>query len=125
MHDNIRLRIIKTGVVLMMLGLLLLASQENAHIYELVASAYSVTLVAGFAPLAFGLYSKRVNSFDAFTSIISGIAVWQITEMIGTSVLPTFIGFFASILGMILGTFIGNLTRKKEAKEDALIQRAS
>jgi SSS family solute:Na+ symporter len=124
MHDKLRLRIIKIGVLLVMVGGLLLAGQENAHIYELVGSAYSVTLVAGFAPLAFGLYSKRVNSFGAFTSIIFGTSAWQFAEMIGTSIPPTFIGFFASIIGIILGSALGKVIAKEEKEENMTLASA-
>lgn len=113
--DKLRMRIIQVGVVFVTIAGIFLASNDNAHIYELVASAYSVTLVAGFAPLAFGLYSKRVNSFGALLSIVCGIAVWQMADIMGTAVPPTFLGFFASIVGMIGGSFLGRFITKEEA----------
>jgi SSS family transporter len=112
--DKLRMRIIQVGVFFVTLAGIFLASNDNAHIYELVASAYSVTLVAGFAPLAFGLYSSRVNSFGAFLSIICGIAVWQMSEIIGTEVPSTFLGFFASIFGIIFGSFLGRFITREE-----------
>lgn len=112
--DKLRMRIIQVGVLFVTVAGIFLASNDNAHIYELVASAYSVTLVAGFAPLAFGLYSKRVNSFGAFLSIISGIAVWQMAEIVGTEIPSTFLGFFASIFGIIFGSFLGRYITREE-----------
>ena len=114
--DGFRLKIVRTAVVVVAFGSLSLALAPDAKIYELVASAYSVTLVAAFIPLAFGLYSKHANSFGALFSIIFGITVWQ---YIGTldpeAIIPaTFYGFIASIIGMLLGTAIGSFIRKEE-----------
>jgi SSS family transporter len=120
MGDKARLKIIQTSVFIVALAAIVLANNENAKIYELVGSAYSVTLVAGFAPLAFGLYTKWVNSFGAFCSIATGIIVWQIAEHMGTAVPPTFLGFFASIAGIMLGSFIGNLMIKRSNKMSML-----
>ena len=76
------------------LGSIFLAYNLDAHIYELVAGAYSVTLVAGFVPLAFSLYAPWVNSFGALISILSGIIFWQIAVSLRTDIPATFIGFF-------------------------------
>lgn len=107
MNDKVCMILIKVGIVLVALGAVFLAYNPDAHIYELVGSAYSVTLVAGFIPLAFGLYAKWVTSFGAFFSIVSGITSWRIAEMIGTEIPPTFIGFVASFIGIVLGTYLG------------------
>jgi Na+/proline symporter len=86
MSDKLRMRIIQTAVYFVGLGGVLLASNPNAHIYELVGGAYSVTLVAGFVPLAFGLYAPWVNSFGAFISIVAGISAWQIADHAGSAI---------------------------------------
>ncbi len=114
MHDRLRMIIIQVGVCIVGFGGIFLASNPDAHIYELVAGAYSVTLVAGFVPLAFGLYAPWANSFGAFVSIISGIAIWQLADMLGTAVPPTFLGFFASLVGMIVGSYIGRFIEREE-----------
>ncbi|MBP6888148.1 MAG: sodium:solute symporter family protein [Candidatus Pacebacteria bacterium] len=114
MGDRMRMRIIQTGVGIVALGAIMLAYNPDAQIYELVAGAYSVTLVAGFAPLAFGLYTKWVNSFGAFFSITSGVMFWQAAEKAGTDFPPTFIGFCASVLAIIIGSYIGNLIEKNK-----------
>lgn len=117
MRDELRMKIIQGGVLFVTVAGVFLASNDNAHIYELVASAYSITLVAGFAPLAFGLYSERTNSFGAFVSIISGVAVWQMAGILHTGVPATFLGFFASIFGIIIGSHIGRVIYKEEKRE--------
>ena len=113
--DKFRLLIIRCAVILVAFGGIILALKEDARIYELVSSAYSVTLVAGFIPLAVGLYSKRANSFGALVSIISGISVWQYWEHVVVSDIPgTFMGFAASGIGMVIGTFIGSFIQREE-----------
>jgi Na+/proline symporter len=68
------------------------------------------------------LYSKRANSFGALVSIISGISVWQYWEHIVVSDIPgTFMGFVASAVGMIIGTFIGRFIQKEEREEKVML----
>lgn len=113
--DKLRLRIIRLAVIFVAFGGVLMAIKDDARIYDLVSSAYSVTLVAGFIPLAVGLYSKKANSFGALISIIAGLSAWQYWNMFAQSEIPgTFVGFFASLLGMIIGTIIGQVIKKEE-----------
>lgn len=113
--DNLRLHIIRIAVMLIAVGGAMLALRDDARIYELVSGAYSVTLVAGFVPLAVGLYSKKANSFGALVSIVMGISVWQYWNFFVASDIPgTFMGFVASGAGMVLGTLIGNFIQREE-----------
>ncbi len=113
--DKLRLHIIRIAVMLVAVGGIVLALKDDARIYELVSSAYSVTLVAGFIPLAVGLYSKKANSFGALISIVAGMGVWQYWEHFVTSDIPgTFMGFVASAAGMVIGTIIGRFITREE-----------
>lgn len=113
--DKLRLHIIRIAVILIAVGGTMLALKDNARIYELVSSAYSVTLVAGFIPLAVGLYSKKANSFGALVSIVAGMSVWQYWEHFVTSDIPsTFMGFLASAIGMVIGTVVGQFIKREE-----------
>lgn len=113
--DILRLHIIRLAVILVAFGGVVLALNKDASIYELVSSAYSVTLVAAFVPLAVGLYSTKANSFGALVSIVAGISVWQYTDHLIDSQIPsTFYGFLASCIGMLVGTLIGRFILKEE-----------
>lgn len=113
--DKLRLHIIRLAVILIAFGGVVLALRDDARIYELVSSAYSITLVAGFIPLAVGLYSKKANSFGALVSIMAGMSVWQYWEHFANSDIPgTFMGFMASAIGMIIGTIIGRFIQREE-----------
>lgn len=120
--DKFRLHIIRLAVIAVALGGIVLALKDDARIYELVSSAYSVTLVAGFIPLAVGLYSSRANSFGALVSIIAGMGTWHYWENFVTSDIPgTFMGFVASAVGMFVGTVVGTFIRKEEKEERVLV----
>lgn len=114
--DNFRLHIIRLAVIVVAVGGVILAVKPDSSVYELVGQAYSVTLVAAFAPLAFGLYTHRVNSFGALLSIVFGIFFWQYMGHVHPdSATPAiFIGFIASIVGMLIGSFIGRFIVKEE-----------
>lgn len=113
--DKLRLHIIRIAILVVAFAGVVMSLKDDARIYDLVSSAYSVTLVAGFIPLAVGLYSKKANSFGALFSIVGGIGAWQYYEhVIGGDIPSVFIGFMASIAGMIVGTIIGNFIRKEE-----------
>lgn len=114
--DNLRLHIIRFAVIVVACVGVLFATHPGAHIYELVSGSYSVTLVAGFIPLAVGLYSTRANSFGALFSIIFGIVTWQyMVHMIPDSEIPAvFVGFISSIIGMFVGTILGSFIKKEE-----------
>ncbi len=115
MSDKLRLHVIRSAVIFIAFGGLLLALKDDARIYELVSGAYSITLVAGFIPLAVGLYSTRANSFGALVSIIAGLSTWQYWEHFVTSEIPgTFVGFMASAVGIVIGTVIGRFIQKEE-----------
>ncbi len=112
-NDVLRLRIIRIAVILVAAVGTALALKDDARIYELVSSAYSVTLVAGFIPLVFGLYTKWVNPFGAFFSVVSGITFWQMAERVGTDIPPTLIGFCASFIAIIIGSCVGIILERK------------
>lgn len=113
--DTLRLRIIRLAVIIVAFGSLLLALNEDASIYHLVKSSYSITLVAAFIPLAVGLYSKSATSFGALVSIASGIFIWQYTgTLVHSPIPPPFYGFLASALGMFLGTLASIFILKEE-----------
>ena len=105
-NDKTRLKIIRSSVVVIAFGALILASSQGS-IYELVSGAYSITLVSAFIPLVFGLYWHRANNMGALFAIIFGATGWQFTELYVTDpFIPAIIvGFGLSSLGMIIGTF--------------------
>lgn len=102
--DKVRLAIIRSSIVIIALGGLLLASSQGS-IYELVSGAYSITLVSAFVPLVMGLYTIKANSLGALLAIILGASGWQFTELyiVDPFIPATLVGLSLSFIGMIAG----------------------
>jgi SSS family transporter len=84
-------------------------AMKGTSIYELVSSAYQVTLVGAFVPLVFGLYWQRSTTQGAIFSLAAGIGVW-IAYMPQVSTLgETFPGQLAGLLAAIVGMLVGSL----------------
>jgi len=98
-----------TIVVFAALVLAYAIAMEGTSIYELVSSAYQVTLVAAFVPLVTGLYWKRATTQGAILSIGAGLFVWIIFFPQISSLGEKFPGQLAGLLAAFAGMFIGSL----------------
>lgn len=130
-NDKKFLRFIRCCVLVFALMVLWMALNSEMTIFEMVESAYKVTLVGAFVPLVAGLFWKRANKIGALSAIIMGIGTWLFLEaiivceestascssIIGlpfsmsdsiTLLPPQLGGFIASIIGMIAGTLIAH-----------------
>jgi len=116
MSDQQMLRTMR--IILLTFGCLVLwfALHSEASIFEMVGNAYKVTLVAAFVPLAFGLYWKRANTQGAMFSIVLGLLTWLTMEALQPSEIwpPQLAGLLMSILGMLVGSLLPNLSRHKK-----------
>src|SRR5689334_15769198 len=65
-----------TIVIFTALVLAYAIAMKGTDIYDLVSSAYQVTLVGAFVPLTLGLYWKRATTQGAVLSIVLGIGTW-------------------------------------------------
>ncbi len=99
---------------------------RGTSIYELVSSAYQITLVGSFVPLTFGLYWKRATTQGAILSIVLGIGCW--IPFMFASTLSAFVpslkgideiypsqlvGLSAALFGMIAGSLAPQLIRNQ------------
>lgn len=82
---------------------------QGTSIYDLVSSAYQVTLVAAFVPLVFGLYWSRATTQGAVFSIFAGIAVWVAYFPQVTTWGEVFPGQLAGLLAALVGMVVGSL----------------
>lgn len=94
---------------------------RGTPIYELVSSAYQITLVGSFVPLTAGLYWRRSTSQGAVLSIVLGVVCWAIVSFsrflpglngLDEMVPAQLVGLGAAVLGMVVGSlgpqWIGN-----------------
>lgn len=114
MGDRERLMLLRIILVTFTAVALVFAVNSTSTMYEMVQNAYNVTLTGAFVPLIAGAYWKRANTQGALFSIVLGVATWFVADTIAADAMvpPNLVGFFASIIGMLMGTLaptiIGN-----------------
>jgi Na+/proline symporter len=84
-------------------------AMEGPSIYELVSSAYQVTLLVPFVPQVTGLYWKRATTQGAIVSIGAGIVVWVLFFPQLTNWGEHFPGQLAGLVAAFIGMFAGSL----------------
>jgi Na+/proline symporter len=112
--DHDLLKIMRITVLCFSVAVTFFAINSELSIFKMVESAYKVTLVAAFVPLAFGVYWSRANSLGGLLAVICGLTVWIGCEIFAPkSILPPQLaGLFASIAGMLLGSLLPKDTLK-------------
>lgn len=97
-----------TIVVFAVLVLSYAIAMKGTSIYDLVSSAYQVTLVGAFVPLVMGLYWMRATTQGAVVSLAAGIGTWLLffpqVSSLGTVFPGQLAGLFAAFAGMIIGS---------------------
>ena len=105
--DRAELRTMRIAVLVFSVAVCAYAiALQGTPIYDMVSSAYQVTLVGAFVPLVFGLYWKRATTQGAIVSIAVGIAAWLVFLMTpaGEAFPAQLAGFLAAIVGMVAGS---------------------
>jgi len=111
-HMSDRQQLFAMRVTIVIFAALVLAyaiAMQGTSIYELVSSAYQVTLVGAFVPLVMGLYWKRATTQGAILSIGAGIFVWILFFPQISTLGEAFPGQLAGLLAAFAGMFIGSL----------------
>lgn len=108
LSDQDLLRVMRITVLCFAVLVTFFAINSELSIFKMVESAYKVTLVAAFVPLAFGVYWSKANSLGALLAVLGGLTVWIGCEILAPKAIlpPQLAGLLASILGMLLGGFI-------------------
>jgi len=86
----------------------LYAINSKMSIFKMVESAYQITLVVAFIPLACGVYWRKATNQGALISILMGLLTW-VGMLIFTNdpLIPAqFAGVLASAAGMLLGSLL-------------------
>jgi SSS family transporter len=84
-------------------------AMKGTQIYEMVSSAYQVTLVGAFVPLVCGLYWRRATRQGAIASIVLGIMTWIIFiafKQLGDQFPAQLAGVLMAAVGMVAGSLI-------------------
>ena len=108
MQDHTLLRVMRISIVVFAAVVLLFALNSTSTIFQMVESAYKITLVAAFVPLAFGLYWKRATTQGAYYAIGAGLLTWILFEtLVRSDIWPAqLVGLLAAIAGMLTGSLL-------------------
>ncbi|WP_208296263.1 sodium:solute symporter family protein [Telluria antibiotica] len=98
-----------TIVVFASLVLAYAIAMKGTSIYDLVSSAYQVTLVGAFVPLVTGLYWKRATTQGAILSLAAGITTWIVFFPQISPLGEHFPGQLAGLIAAFAGMFVGSL----------------
>jgi Na+/proline symporter len=127
MNDRQFLLAMRLSVLGMTVATSLFALYSDASIYEMVGNAYKVTLVAAVVPLFAGLFWKRATTQGALVAIGFGLASWVFLEMNYQETdfwPPQLAGLLFSVLGMLLGSLLPQLSRPRGESADAMMSPA-
>jgi len=114
MNDRTSLFAMRASVVGFSVCVLTFALNTTDSIYEMVAGAYTVTLVGAFVPLFMGLYWKRATTQGALASSLLGILCWLVCRQAYAEVFPPQLaGLIGGFFGMFAGTLLPQIVRCK------------
>jgi Na+/proline symporter len=108
LSDQDLLKVMRITVLCFAAIVTFFAINSHLSIFKMVESAYKVTLVAAFVPLAFGVYWSKANSLGALLATLGGLGVWIGCEALAPNAIlpPQLAGLLASIVGMLLGGLV-------------------
>jgi Na+/proline symporter len=110
LSDQHLLKIMRITVLCFTVFVTLFALNSELSIFKMVESAYKVTLVAAFVPLAFGVYWSRSNTLGGLLAVLMGLSTWIMCEVLWPDAVmpPQLAGLCASVTGMLLGGLVPN-----------------
>ncbi len=110
LSDQHLLKIMRITVLCFTVFVTLFALNSELSIFKMVESAYKVTLVAAFVPLACGVYWSKANTLGGLLAVLFGLAIWILCEVLWSDAVmpPQLAGLCASITGMLIGGLVPN-----------------
>ena len=108
LSDHDLLKIMRITVLCFAVVVTFFAVNSELSIFKMVESAYKVTLVAAFVPLAFGVYWSKANTLGGLLAVILGLATWISCEVLApdATMPPQLAGLLASLTGMLVGGLV-------------------
>lgn len=100
-------------------------AMQGTPIYDLVSSAYQVTLVGAFVPLVMGLYWRRATTQGAIVSLALGIGTWiffmPTVSTFGEVFPGQLAGLIAAFFGMVLGSLAPQRLRNRHEPKQHVV----
>jgi solute:Na+ symporter, SSS family len=124
MSDRQNLLTLRIILVTFAVCALLFALNSKSTMYEMVQNAYNVTLTGAFVPLLAGAYWKRANTQGALCAIVFGVGTWLTANTVAPEAMvpPNLVGLFASIIGMVLGSYAPMVLANKGMSIEAALR---
>ncbi len=108
LSDQDLLRVMRITVLCFTVIVTAFAINSELSIFKMVESAYKITLVAAFVPLAFGVYWSKANPLAGLLAVLFGLMTWILCEILAPAGLvpPQLAGLCASVCGMLIGGLV-------------------
>jgi Na+/proline symporter len=122
--DRHQLRTMRVATLVFSIGVCGYAiALEGTPIYDLVSSAYQVTLVGAFVPLLAGLYWRRATTQGAVFSIVLGILTWVLllATPAGEEFPAQLAGFVMAAVGMVIGSLGPQAVRNRHGSHELIV----
>lgn len=123
MNDQALLLTMRVSVFVFTIIVVAFAINSESSIFEMVESAYEITLAAAFVPLVFGLYWKKATSQGAVFSIIVGVSSWLIAKNFFPSEVwpPQLLGMVLGLFTMIIASLLPQWIEHRPALRDGVV----
>ena len=106
--DQQLLKVMRLTVLCFAVIVTVFAINSDLSIFKMVESAYKITLVSAFVPLAFGVYWSKANAMGGLLAALFGLITWIGCELLAPNAVmpPQLAGLCASLAGMLLGGLV-------------------
>jgi len=123
MDDKALLLTMRISVFVFTIIVVAFAINSDSSIFEMVESAYEITLAAAFVPLVFGLYWKKATSQGAVASIVVGVGSWLIAKNFFPSEIwpPQLLGMVLGLFTMIIASLLPQWIEHRPALRDGVV----
>ena len=123
MDDKALLLTMRISVFVFTIIVVAFAINSESSIFEMVESAYEITLAAAFVPLVFGLYWSRATSQGAVASIVVGVSSWLIAKNFFPSEIwpPQLLGMVLGLFTMIIASLLPQWIEHRPALRDGVV----
>ncbi|WP_275270005.1 sodium:solute symporter family protein [Limnobacter sp. P1] len=123
MDDKELLLTMRISVFVFTIIVVAFAINSESSIFEMVESAYEITLAAAFVPLVFGLYWSKATSQGAVASIVVGVSSWLIAKNFFPSEIwpPQLLGMVLGLFTMIIASLLPQWIEHRPALRDGVV----
>jgi solute:Na+ symporter, SSS family len=123
MNDKTLLLTMRISVFVFTIIVVAFAINSESSIFEMVESAYEITLAAAFVPLVLGLYWKKATSQGAVLSIVVGVSSWLIAKNFFPSEIwpPQLLGMVLGLFTMIIASLLPQWIKHRPALRDGVV----